>query len=152
VKLSEKQLVLWGERIGREVSRSVFLGLTGPLGAGKSVFARAVARGAGVECAVPSPTFNLMFRYLIPDSAPVVHADLFRLQDPSELEEIGWYEVVTEEAIVLAEWPERAGAALPADRWEVALSIPRNDPDNRVVKVIRFGNPPHLPGFPVSVS
>ena len=61
--LSEEELARWGERIGSSVRPPVFLMLRGPVGAGKSVLARAVARGAGVRGAVPSPTFNLVFRY-----------------------------------------------------------------------------------------
>ena len=54
--LSEGGLERWGNRVGREIRWPAFLGLKGPLGAGKSVFARAVARGAGVDGPVPSPT------------------------------------------------------------------------------------------------
>ncbi len=61
--LTEDELVAWGRRIGAAVTVPVFIGLIGPLGAGKSVLARAVARGAGVEGALPSPTFNIVFRY-----------------------------------------------------------------------------------------
>ncbi|NIQ54994.1 MAG: tRNA (adenosine(37)-N6)-threonylcarbamoyltransferase complex ATPase subunit type 1 TsaE, partial [Gammaproteobacteria bacterium] len=56
------ELVRWGLRIGESAEPPLFITLTGPLGAGKSVLARAIARGAGVHGAVPSPTFNLMFR------------------------------------------------------------------------------------------
>ena len=66
-----------------------FLALRGPLGAGKSVLARAVARGAGVEGPLPSPTFNLVFRYQ-GATADVVHVDLYRIHDPRELKELGW--------------------------------------------------------------
>ena len=82
--LTEPDLVRWGERIGRQVPPPLFLALRGPLGAGKSVLARAVARGAGVEGPLPSPTFNLLFRYEAPTSV-VVHLDLYRIRDPAEL-------------------------------------------------------------------
>lgn len=152
MKLTEDQLVTWGERIGRELSAPVFIGLRGPLGAGKSVFARAVARGAGVECAIPSPTFNLLFRYAVPEGWSVVHADLYRLHDASELEEIGWFDVLHRKAIVLVEWPERAEGFLPEDRWEISLGILKDEPEVRTVDVDRVGDPEHLPSFPVSLS
>lgn len=152
MRLSEEQLTLWGQRIGREIRTPVFIGLRGPLGAGKSVFARAVAMGAGVSEDIPSPTFNVLFRY--PDAAisSVVHVDLYRLESPGELEGVGWEDVLAEEGIALVEWPERAGEFVPDDRWEIELEFPKGEPDLRVVSVQRFGAPSHLPGFPVSLS
>lgn len=157
--LDEDELQRWGRRIGASMPTPVFLGLRGPLGAGKSVLARAVARGAGVQDTMASPTFNLVFHYEGDGGRGVVHMDLYRLESPDELWELGWKELGANDEIVLVEWPERAGNLLPPDRWEIALSIP--DPDvelegprelYRRVSVSRFGRPPHLPGFPVSVA
>jgi tRNA threonylcarbamoyl adenosine modification protein YjeE len=150
--LSEGDLVRWGMRIGQEVSGPVFLGLKGPLGAGKSVLARAVARGAGVEGPIPSPTFNLVFRYPTGKSVPLVHMDLYRIEDTAELWELGWEELGAAGEIVLVEWPERARELLPFDRWEIDLVIPEKGSDLREVSVSRFGDPPHIPGFPVRVQ
>lgn len=147
--LSEEELVRWGDRIGREVHGPVFLGLKGPLGAGKSVLARAVARGAGVEGPIPSPTFNLVFRYPTRKGVPLVHMDLYRIESGSELWELGWEELGDAGEIVLVEWPERAEALLPHDRWEILLAIPEKGSVLREVGVSRFGNPPTIPGFPV---
>ena len=149
--LTEGDLVRWGERIGREVPAPLFLALRGPLGAGKSVLARAVARGAGVEGPLPSPTFNLVFRYEAP-AAEVVHLDLYRIRDPGELRELGWDELGTGSEIVLVEWPERAGDQLPEDRWEVELRVPEGSSDRRTVTVRKVGDPPPLPSFPMAVS
>ncbi len=154
--LTEAELRAWGLRIGRQVEAPVFIGLRGPLGAGKSVLARAVARGAGVQEHLPSPTFNLVFRYPVPERAlpaVIVHADLFRLRSSDELGGIGWDDLVTDEgAIVLVEWPDRAGPELPADRWVVTLGHADADAGLRTVEVERHGEPPALPGFPVVVE
>ena len=83
--LREEDLVRWGTVIGRAVEPPVFIALEGELGAGKSVLARAIARGAGVEGALPSPTFNLVFRYPVRGRVEVLHMDLYRLRDPEEL-------------------------------------------------------------------
>lgn len=152
MNLTESDLVRWGERIGREVEAPVLLALRGPLGAGKSVLARAVARGAGVEGAVPSPTFNLLNRYETERGLEVVHLDLYRLEDPSELRELGWEELGAVDEIVMVEWPERAGDLLPGDRWDVELRIPRDEPDLRELSATRVGHPPHLPAFPIRLS
>ena len=150
--LTEGNLVRWGNRIGREARGSLFLGLKGPLGAGKSVLARAVARGAGVEGPIPSPTFNLLFRYSTPSGATVVHIDLYRIEGKEELWELGWEELGSSPEIVLVEWPERAEDTLPDDRWEVEFGMREGELDLRDVSVTRFGRPPHLPGFPVSLE
>jgi tRNA threonylcarbamoyladenosine biosynthesis protein TsaE len=149
--LSERELVRWGDRVGRDVEPPVFIGLRGQLGSGKSVFARAVARGAGVEAAIPSPTFNLLFRYR-GRNVEVVHLDLYRLRSPDELWELGWEELGHGPEIVLVEWPERAGEHLPKDRWEVTLSAPEPGSLLRAVNAERIGDPPPLPGFPVSLE
>ena len=149
--LTERQLVRWGERIGGEVDPPLFLALRGPLGAGKSVLARAVARGAGVEGPLPSPTFNLVFRYE-GATADVIHVDLYRIHDPGELKELGWEELCAGEELLLVEWPERAGGRLPADRWEVELRVPDGASELREVMVRKVGSPPRLPSFPMALS
>ncbi len=150
--LSEDDLVRWGLRIGETIQPPTFLALQGPLGAGKSVLARAIARGAGVEGDLPSPTFNLLFRYPGRDGLEVVHMDLYRLRRPDELWELGWEELGSPGEVVLVEWPERAGDLLPEDRWQIRLEIPGPGARTRKVSVERFGAPPPLPGFPVALS
>ena len=150
--LTEKELVLWGIRIGKVVEGPLFLGLRGPLGAGKSVLARAVARGAGVEGPIPSPTFNLLFRYDSPRGVTIVHMDLYRIEGAEDLWELGWEELGSSSEIALVEWPEKAGDLLPKDRWEIELVVPEGGAALREVAVSRFGQPTHLPGFPVSLG
>jgi tRNA threonylcarbamoyladenosine biosynthesis protein TsaE len=150
--LTEPELVRWGNRIGREVSGPIFLGLKGALGAGKSVLARSVAKGAGVEGPVPSPTFNLLFEYATTRGFPLLHMDLYRLMSEDELWELGWEELGASAEVALVEWPERAGGLLPKDRWEIELVVPEPGSDLREVSVSRFGRPLHLPGFPVTLE
>jgi tRNA threonylcarbamoyl adenosine modification protein YjeE len=96
--------------------------LSGDLGAGKTAAARAMIRYlAGDETLeVPSPTFTLVQGYDLPSFA-LVHADLYRVNDASELEEIG-LAPLPDGVVALIEWPERAPGALPADRIDIALS------------------------------
>ena len=96
--------------------------LSGDLGAGKTAAARAMIRYlAGDETLeVPSPTFTLVQGYDLPPF-PLLHADLYRVNDAGELEEIG-LSPLPEGTVALIEWPERAAGALAADRIDIALS------------------------------
>jgi tRNA threonylcarbamoyladenosine biosynthesis protein TsaE len=118
--------------------------LRGELGAGKSVFARAVARGAGVSGAMPSPTFNLLVRYETPRGVTVSHLDLYRLEDPDEVWELGWRELGDGNEIVLIEWPERAEHLLPQTRWDIRLA-PGPNTETRKVTATPVNNPGELP-------
>jgi tRNA threonylcarbamoyl adenosine modification protein YjeE len=152
VRLDEASLQQWGERIGQTLDTPVFLGLKGPLGAGKSVLARAIGQGAEVDRPMPSPSFNLLFRYAGRTGVTVVHLDLYRMDDPGDLRELGWDDLGQPDEIVLVEWPENAGGLLPADRWEIELVPVPGLPLLRDVAVRRVGAPPDLAGFPMRVS
>lgn len=152
MRLTEQDLVRWGRAIGSGVQPPVMIGLQGPLGAGKSVLARAIGEGVGVDVPMPSPTFNLLLRYDLPSGVSVVHLDLYRLTDPDEVWELGWAELGTQPEIVLVEWPEQAGPHLPADHWLIELSVTRGNRKLRDVEVQRVGDPPPLPGFPMTLG
>lgn len=113
--------------------------LSGDLGAGKTAAARAMIRYLADDAAleVPSPTFTLAQSYDLP--FPIVHADLYRINDASELEEIG-LSPLPEATLVLIEWPERAPDALPADRIDLAFSHrPAFGSSARAVEIIGHG-------------
>jgi tRNA threonylcarbamoyladenosine biosynthesis protein TsaE len=125
VQLGEADLIAWGERFGAgcavpdahtRVGRGappepLLVAIEGELGAGKTTLTRAICRGFGVTEDVTSPTFALVHRYEAP-RAPVYHLDLYRLRGEAELTNIGWDDILTEPALVLVEWPERAGRRL----------------------------------------
>ncbi len=96
--------------------------LSGDLGAGKTAAARAMIRYLADDdtIEVPSPTFTLAQGYELP-AFPLLHADLYRISDASELEEIG-LSPLPEGTVVMIEWPERAGGKLPADRIDIAFN------------------------------
>ena len=107
--------------------------LEGPLGAGKSELARAVLRAAAGDPAleVPSPTFTLVQSYDLP-AGPAHHFDLYRLDGPDGLDELGWDEAL--EGIVLVEWPDRLGALTPAEALRITLE-PADDEDARIARL-----------------
>ena len=113
--------------------------LSGDLGAGKTAAARAMIRYLAGDAAleVPSPTFTLAQSYDLP--FPIVHVDLYRINDASELEEIG-LSPLPEGTLVLIEWPERAPDALPADRIDLAFSHrPAFGSSARAVEIVGYG-------------
>jgi N-acetylmuramate 1-kinase len=114
--------------------------LSGDLGAGKTTFARALIRHlAGDEgLEVPSPTFTLMQVYDLPRGS-VVHADLYRVNAPEELAEIGFADLA-HDALVLVEWPDRAAGLLPLDRLDVEFTLtPERGPAHRVARITGHG-------------
>ena len=113
-----------GRRLAPLLALGDFVALTGDLGAGKTALARAIIQaryGAGGEDEdVPSPTFTLIQTYETPDLL-ITHADLYRLDEPEDLRELGLGEAL-DEGTVLMEWPDRMGA-LPANRLDIVLSL-----------------------------
>lgn len=111
--------------------------LTGDLGAGKSVFARALIAtrlaALGREEAIPSPTYTLVQVYDI-GALELWHADLYRLADASELAELGLTDAL-DRAISVVEWADRLGAEMPARVLLVALAPGEADEDTRVMRI-----------------
>jgi len=130
--LTEPELIDWGVRLGRQIVPPLVITLDGDLGAGKTTLARAICAGFGVRDEVTSPTFAIVHMYEAP-KAPVYHVDLYRLDGPRELQNIGWDDLVQSDALLLVEWPDRAGDLLPADHVPIQLRYLEGDPDRRVL-------------------
>ena len=128
----EEALVGWGEKIGARVPTPLWVSLRGPLGAGKSVLARAICRGAGVTGPIPSPTFTLVRTYESPRGFEIHHVDLFRLEPGDPLSPLGWDDLMGSTGLVLVEWADRAGEQQPESRWEVRLGYDADRARRRV--------------------
>jgi tRNA threonylcarbamoyladenosine biosynthesis protein TsaE len=102
-------MAAYGARIAERLRAGDVVALEGGLGAGKTTLARAILAALGHAGEVPSPTFTIIETYPAPPlRLPVVHADFYRLEEPSELMEIG-LDDYREGAVLLAEWPDHAG-------------------------------------------
>lgn len=132
---TEGELVSWGERFGRAASPPLVVTISGELGAGKTTLARAICAGYGVRAEVTSPTFNLVHQYPAAKSL-VYHVDLYRLQSPAELTNIGWDEMLADDALVLIEWPQHAGDRIP--RLHVPISL-QHLPDDSARRLLYAG-------------
>jgi tRNA threonylcarbamoyladenosine biosynthesis protein TsaE len=109
-----------GERLARLAQPGDVLALWGELGAGKTVLAKGVASGLGLEAGdVSSPTFIIM-REHFGGRLPLFHVDLYRLEG-KDLGTTGWEEALDAGGITVIEWPDRAGDALPDDRVDIRL-------------------------------
>lgn len=128
--LSRAELVAWGAALGRELTAPAVITLSGDLGAGKTTLVQAVCAGYGVLDPVTSPTFALVHQYR-GGPAMVFHLDLYRINAPEELANLGWDELLDANAIVLVEWPERAEGALPPGTMHLALAHVPGAPDVR---------------------
>ena len=129
---TEPELVAWGESLGRLALPPLVVTISGELGAGKTTLARAICRGYGVADEVTSPTFTLVHQYAAPKSL-VYHVDLYRLSDPRDLTNLGWDEMLADEALVLIEWPEHAGDRIPHVHVPVSLQHLPGEPDRRLL-------------------
>jgi tRNA threonylcarbamoyladenosine biosynthesis protein TsaE len=111
--LTQAELEAEGETLGRSLPPGALLAFEGELGAGKTTFIKAIARGLGVAGAASSPTYALVHRYA-GRRGPVFHLDCFRLRAPAEAADLDWEGLLAEGDAILVEWPERAGEWLPA--------------------------------------
>ena len=129
------------QQLGRELAANLTIGdvlmLHGDLGAGKTTLTQGVAEGLGIEGPVQSPTFTLVREHDAP-TMRLYHLDLYRLDDPDDLEDIG-YEVYINppDGVSLIEWPERAGDWLP-ERFTI-IQIEHLGGDRRSVRISQYG-------------
>lgn len=120
MRLSAAELSRFGEALGRALRAPAVVGFSGDLGTGKTTLVQAVCRGLGARQTATSPTYALVHRYDSPAGA-VYHVDCYRLRTPDEARDLGFEDMIREGAIVLVEWPERAGAWVPPLDRQFAL-------------------------------
>ena len=125
-----------GRCIGLTLQPGDIILLRGDLGAGKSVLARGLARGLGIDCPMPSPTFTLMQPY--EGRIPFYHFDLYRLDDPEEFYEAGLDEFAFGTGAAVIEWPDCADL-MPDTCFEVEIGRGASD-DERVITVTPMGD------------
>ena len=118
------------EALGRQIAGMMGIGdviaLSGPLGAGKTTLARGLLSGLGFAGEVASPSFALVIPYAPPSvRLAVAHVDLYRIESPDQMEELGLDDFLTEGALVI-EWPERMGTSL----WPESLHLNLATPDD----------------------
>ncbi len=119
-----------GALLGRLTQPGDVVALSGDLGAGKTVLVQGLAEGLGVVGHVPSPTFNILLVHQ--GSPPLYHFDLYRLDRPEELVDIGFWETLESDGVSAIEWADRFPGELPADRLDVRIET--IDDDTRALR------------------
>jgi len=108
-----------GEAFGRRLCPGDVVAFTGDLGAGKTAFVRGVARGAGFDGEVLSPTFALVHEYH--GVLDLYHFDMYRIASPEDLYTTGYYDYLDTKAVLLIEWSENIAEEIPADAIRIHL-------------------------------
>jgi tRNA threonylcarbamoyladenosine biosynthesis protein TsaE len=132
---TDETLALAGT-VGELLRAGDVVSLVGDLGAGKTVFARGVARALGVTEPVVSPSFTIVREY--DGRMPLVHVDVYRIDTVQELYDLGFEELVRDDAVTLVEWGDMIDGLLPPDRLDVRLA-PGDTDDERVVEIEGHG-------------
>lgn len=122
---SEQKMEQFGAALAGRVETGCVIFLTGDLGAGKTTLVRGFLQALGHEGVVTSPTFTLLEVYE-PGTVQVVHIDLYRLDEPAELEELAIRDYLGEQSVLLVEWADRARCGLPDPDCEVRITIDEN--------------------------
>lgn len=109
------------------------MAFSGELGAGKTTFIQAICRKLGIEVEVNSPTFALVNEYFSPTGDSIYHFDLYRIESPDELFDMGYEEYFYSGALCMIEWPEKARELIPESALWVKIEIGENE-----ARIIRF--------------
>ncbi|MDI6716546.1 MAG: tRNA (adenosine(37)-N6)-threonylcarbamoyltransferase complex ATPase subunit type 1 TsaE [Actinomycetota bacterium] len=125
------------KRLAPMLSRGDVINLCGDLGAGKTVFAKGLADGLGIDEPVTSPTFTIVKEYQ--GNLPFYHFDVYRLSSPDELEELGADEYFYGDGVTVIEWGDKVEELLPDIRLEIKM-IRLVDDDFRRLEVLPYGN------------
>lgn len=122
-----------GERLGQILQAPAIVALVGELGVGKTCFIQGVAKGLGVVGYVPSPTFTLIREHR--GRVPVYHVDLYRLERPQELQDLGLEEILEGEGVVLIEWAEKMTFLLPQEYLQVEMRFGQGEEEREITLV-----------------
>lgn len=122
---TEEGMEALGQQLAGQLTKPCVMTLSGDLGAGKSVLARALIRALGHQGAVKSPTYTLVEHYEL-EGWNIAHMDLYRLNDPEELHFLGFDDIVANSDLLLIEWPDKGDGLLPKVTLAVTIEYSEN--------------------------
>jgi len=117
---SEEETAEWAAELAKTLKPGCFIAVDGELGAGKTAFAKGVARGLGVRETIVSPTFTFLRAYES-GRLPLYHFDVYRISGTEELDDIGFFDYMEGDGICVCEWAELIAGELPEKRLEIRI-------------------------------
>lgn len=129
LSVSEAETVELGRRMGAACRGGEIILLDGPLGAGKTCLAGGLAAGMGIDEPAVSPTFVILRSYRGARGLTLHHFDFYRLGGEDDLDTVGWEDCLSDDAVVLVEWPERCPSLF--ERYTLALKLEVVDDERR---------------------
>jgi tRNA threonylcarbamoyladenosine biosynthesis protein TsaE len=136
---NEQAMLDFGKRLGRFLCPGSITFLVGDLGAGKTTLARGILQGLNYSGAVKSPTYTLVEPYSV-RGGTLYHFDLYRLQDPEELEYLGIRDYFAHNTLALIEWPEKGEGVLPEPDLVISISYKNSGRQLAVEATSKTGN------------
>lgn len=123
---SLKEIEAAAERFLETAGDARVIAFSGELGAGKTTFIQALCRKLGITVEVNSPTFSLVNEYFTPEGDSIFHFDLYRIESPVELFDMGYEEYFYSGSLCLIEWPEKAPGLIPENALRVHIEVGEN--------------------------
>ena len=136
-----EQTISFGKMVAPLLAAGDVIVLCGDLGAGKTHFSKGVAEGMGISDEITSPTFNILRMH---DTAadgsalevPLAHWDIYRLDDPDQLEDVDYYGVIESSCVSLVEWGDKFPEALPEEHVKLGITLDMTSGDD--ARILRF--------------
>lgn len=132
---SEKETFQLGQKLAGQLNPGDAISLEGDLGTGKTAITKGIASGLGITDPITSPTFTLVNSY--EGRVTLHHFDVYRVDDPEELEGIGWEEYFDRDSVTVVEWGDRVLDILPPNIIRIRLTRDMDDMDGRIITVER---------------
>ncbi len=124
ISSSREETLKVGEAIGKKLKKGDIISLTGPLGAGKTVIIKGIAKSLNIEEEITSPSFTIISQYN--GRLKLYHIDLYRIDNILEIEDLGFEEILYSDGVTAIEWGEKAESLLPDETIKISINIGQN--------------------------
>lgn len=134
---NEKDTRVFGLELAKRLEPGIVIGLIGNLGSGKTALTKAIAEGLGIRAMVTSPTFNIVQEYH-QGRIPLYHFDVYRVETPDEMDEIGYEEYFYGKGICVVEWADQVMELLPPGSLLIRITYGSQSETERIYELERL--------------